>query len=335
MIKLNITKASFRKKLLLLGYDYNISNYENFIESIQQRVKRLLINSFPNDDFEDTISLIFGDNYVVDAISLKNHKNIQKISDKYLITLIEEGILDLYFSKSKNKEFSLRVMNLAYNIRETKDITFKKDSFYAKQRLLKDSWIYEKGSSYYTALKCLKKDKIELSDIRETSLDANIIHNVYMELKYQYNIEFDSLLGDLKSLDFSNELHKEYDFNKLYKINGISDIQKENYIEITYNEELKIQLDKYNKIIDIIKNTLITNNYHSHYILDSLLKNLQYKSFFNSLPYYIQDKTILSKLDELEELIKDDVLNFKKTPLKDFEININFNGKDFPLPLYK
>jgi len=119
MINLKIQRQLFQKKLLLLGYNYKIVQYEDFIKSIQ----RIVINDLKisMDNLEEKINEIYGSLDMPSTYFIKK-ETVLKIKKSYLVKLIEDGLLDLYLEIPKIITYDKTIQKQAYRIVKGKSI---------------------------------------------------------------------------------------------------------------------------------------------------------------------------------------------------------------------
>ena len=112
-IKLNVSRLTFQKYLVELNYSYTILQYEDLILSIKRKVKERIKDYFLDDNLKEGVQTIFGDKHIP-ILSLGYDEEMTYISSEFLTTLIEEGVLDLFFKDKRKFTPSLALRNMIY-----------------------------------------------------------------------------------------------------------------------------------------------------------------------------------------------------------------------------
>jgi len=160
MISLNTKRQTFEKNLIVMGYNYKIIQYEQFIDSIRKRIVFEIKNS---KNKKDTLNNIFINHLNVPFLILEDNTLINQISQEYLSKLIEDGELDLYL-KEKVFSFTKEEQKDAYLL--TKIGTIKNIfSNAAKYRIKVAPFLSKRKTNYrLKLLKCIILNEIDLDE---------------------------------------------------------------------------------------------------------------------------------------------------------------------------
>lgn len=101
---LNNSEQTLKKNLLMLGLNVGISNYDQMITYIKNKVVIDLINSIKNDKIEESLTKIFGKYGLKPSIScLIDSTEIDVVSDSYIFCLIESGYLREFIREEQQR----------------------------------------------------------------------------------------------------------------------------------------------------------------------------------------------------------------------------------------
>ena len=302
-MNLDVTKITFEKYLVNLGYNYKINQFEDFKLSIFRIIKRTIMNSIENDTISETIDAIF--NKDISMKALENISEIKNIKDSFITSLIEEGLFDLFLENRKIKitereKESIYIATKAIKIIEN-STNYKTISFLKKEYLSKQKISVKK-------IKEIMNDKIDISLVNEDQLNNEIKTKIIFDM-IQNNINFtnrESLINNhgcleglvlkLKDLVNLDEGIKYFNFRKIEELVDITKIK----------EYLNIDIDKIQTFANNAKASL---NHSDNY-------GLLGDSYSKMLPKLVNN---LSEIEELMELIKNE-----KSVLK---IIIDYDGE--------
>ena len=250
MTKLNVTQTTFEKYLYSMGFNYKIKQYDDLISAIQRIVFNKLKNS---EDLEKTISEIFI--FIPSMSFLLKKENISAIKKEYLVSLIKDGYLDLFFNE-KEEKFSYSQMKHAYFLYLiNKQNSEETSSIYFELMKAKDL-VSMKGKV------CFNKNKIDLS----SSQKEDISHIFYNSLFSVYFHSFTNKSGNVNR--FLEDIESIRSFISYFY--DLSD------------EETNILLTKHlsnREFIFEYKNIFQLHNTHKIFkIIDDLCKYYSYKS---------------------------------------------------------
>ena len=177
MITINITKKTFEKKLVQLGYNYKIKQFENLIDSIRKRIV-LEINESTNK--KETLNYIFKSHLNAPFLILEDNSLITKISKRYLTELIENSLLDLYFEE-KTIIFTKKEQEDAYILKELGSLERGNNNISKNKYIVKNyPFLSSRQTSYQIKLrKCINSKAIILDKIEKYELIKK--YNIYME----------------------------------------------------------------------------------------------------------------------------------------------------------
>ena len=162
MISLSVKRNTFQSKLSMLGYDYKIKQYEDFIFAIRRMILREVYQSRKDNNLKDVLNKIFGDYKKVSFMIFDEIELIDTIRKEYLIERIEKGKLNLFFIDKKDTVFTedeqidAYILTLRTIQRGTRsELDHYLFSLYPFLR-------YKMTPYKAKLLKCLKQGKIEL-----------------------------------------------------------------------------------------------------------------------------------------------------------------------------
>ena len=227
MINLTIKKALFQKKLLLLGYNYKITQYEDFIESIQRIIFNNLKESYINDNLEEKMMEVYGQSMPIEYLLRK--EGIVSIKKEYLIEIIEYGLLDLYLEIENAKEYSKEIQKEAYMYLLGTSI------------FINDAALMNKSKSIRVN-KCMLNNGINLSTEDKEEVE-NEMKNVFVRASYLRNQHLLSRkiynhinINDVFIHTVTNKLAKYID------IENIEDISGKNKVEFVFPKNTETYL---------------------------------------------------------------------------------------------
>jgi len=279
MISLKIQRQLFQKKLLLLGYSYKITQYEDFIKSIQRIVLNDLKSSM--DNLEEKIKEIYGSLDMPSTYFIKK-EDILKIKKSYLVKLIEDGLLDLYLEIPKIRVYDKTIQKQAYRIVKGKSILIN------GKPILRDA-------PSIRINKCIINNGIHLNeeDIRHNN---HILKRRFIESGYIK--QMDSINEELKLHSKLFNINIEYlflDIHLFVNIENIDELIGDNKVEIIVPEKTRIVLRKIEKVYNIHRNNI--NNMNDYY--RELTRRVIEPMFDLEIIYKINDKEYNINLTDL------------------------------------
>jgi len=312
-IRLNIQKESFKKALVKLGYNYNIKQYDDFIERIRTIVVNELKQGVQENRLEAVLIRIFRTEIkIISLLSLQNKDLLTYISSEYLTILIEEGYLDLYLEEVE-RSFTKAIQENAYAYTILSKLKFQIDS--TKISLLNAYPVYsdKNSSTHISAMRCINANKILLSESEKEEVNTRIniklkeilLTHLFLTTSIQGRINLITLGNEkrvhqkinrlLINTFFEEDLLNKEIFNLDIQLNALSDEEKENRssLNIFRNYLKKPVEDIYPIIKDIFQNenvSLIGGN--SVYIgdRDLLLEKGKNYNFLDLNNFYISVK---------------------------------------------
>jgi len=166
MISLKTTKQTFEKKLVLLGFNYKINQYDQFITSLRRRV---IYEIEISKDKKETLNNIFKNHLNVPFLILEDNTLISEISKLYLVELIQNGLLDLYFEE-KSISFSKEEQEHAFLLEEIGTKSGRKRDI-PRYFVNKYPFLIKNNNSYKLKLiQCINSNNIKLSDREKEDL---------------------------------------------------------------------------------------------------------------------------------------------------------------------
>lgn len=208
-IKLNVSKNTFKKYLITMGYSLDVRQYEDMIFSIKRQARQEIINSIENLNIRETMYNIF--NKEVSLLILEDIEEVKEVSTNFIKKIIENNNLDGYLEK-KEEEFSEEEQRDAYKIKVIKNIKINKKNIktilFSKYR--KELTINNEGRAKLQ--RCIHQNKI----------------NISKEIKEEIHKEINT---NLKKVIIKNNINK------------IERIEKE--ISIVFLKNIKGKLSKY------------------------------------------------------------------------------------------
>ena len=243
-IKLNVSRLTFQKYLIELNYSYRILQYDDFILSIKRQIKKRIKDYFLDDNLKEGVQNIFGDKYIP-VLALGYDEEITYISSGFLISLIEEGSLDLFFKEKRKFIPSLKIREMIYIKEKYGDLKVRLNltsSLFYKYINKKE---YE-NISYKNAVingnnKLSLDEKEEVENKIKEFITARIINNIYgvpraVPFKKVDISILESKIKESKVITNINILE-----------NNISDIQ------MKWSEETSTYLNTMKEVFDILK----------------------------------------------------------------------------------
>jgi len=236
-IKLTIAKASFENNLLTMGFLYSIKEYDTLIESIKRKMKKdvqkaktdaSLLYDIYKEHIGDTKKEIFNEDY-----------EFKWIPSSYLMKLINNGELDLFFKEKRTKKFKKVYQKLAYKRKMLSCITFTEE----EERIIHPAYkiLLKKNKFKNKITKCLLANKINLTN-EEKETERKSVNDSIKGKLFHLNDNSDKvyfLIQAFKDLSFdrSEDLFQFFLFlaNSLPEIDFINDgIDK---LEIDFDKE--------------------------------------------------------------------------------------------------
>jgi len=239
-IRLNVKKNTFRQYLLELGYNYNIKQYDDFIQRLGNIIISEVKESILEDNLETIINKIF--NKTIDILFLGNYLLIENIKGEYLTELIESGILDLYLIE-ENINVSEEIKESIYIRNKLNKLDFI-DS--RTEKSLKKSFknLYSKASAIYKQMKkCENILDIDIIDERKLELNSKIKEKIiYLSYDVWGNNDFD--LNSKASIEYDEDKLETFLDKKLKGVINLSEPILKKYIfeiENEYVDEKRIE----------------------------------------------------------------------------------------------
>lgn len=173
-MNLNVSKNTFEKYLVKMGYNLKIKHYDDFIKVLRDKAFRDALESITVDNLQR----IFPNYETMSIMSLIDASNINSISQGYLKILIDEGFFSIFFKEKKIPTFSKKNQMDAYVLNLVNNLVF--DVSVTNHSILSfEYWIPEysdlfrkkTSSRHISAFKCLNLNLIELDEIEKSSLD--------------------------------------------------------------------------------------------------------------------------------------------------------------------
>lgn len=243
-IRLDVTEKTFTNYLIDIGFNYKIKQYDDFINSIKRNIQTILINNI-NNNFEQLISFIFGEDRNLQLSLITNIEKITYTTSDFLKSIIEDGSLEIFFEENKTKLYSQEIQEEAYFYECLLNTSLSK---YTKEAI-RDIWL---SNGKITLQKCIATKSIYLTDQEKTDIYKEVYnkiirHEIYTpanfsKIKKLYNninIMCYPYIGSIQEFE-------------LIMVNLITDIVGEQYnLTIPSNE---ISLDIY---IDGIENSIV------------------------------------------------------------------------------
>ena len=199
MIKLTITQPTFEKYLYSYGYNYKIKQFNDFISAIQRMVFKRIKDT---ENLSDTLSEIFL--HYPNISVLLDKENIVSIKKDFLISLIEDSQLDLYFI-DKVEKFSNKEMKEAYKLKLMTTQTNNSNNLNASYTL-SNIRIQD-----LKAKKCFDMSMINLSQEDKKSSGIEFYHELFDYTRVSYN-DGDMYYHFLLFLGLTMKLTDSHDF---------------------------------------------------------------------------------------------------------------------------
>jgi len=242
MINLTIKKALFQKKLLLLGYNYKITQYEDFIESIQRIIFNNLKEAYTNDNLEEKMMEVYGQSMPIEYLLKK--EGIVLIKKEYMVSMMEEGVLDLYLEIENAKEYSKEIQKEAYMY------------LLGTSMFINNSVLLNKSKSIRIT-KCILNNGINLSNEDKEEIE-NKIKDIFVRAAYLRNQHLLSRkiynhinINDVFIHTVPNKLAKYID------IENIEDISGKNKVEFVFPKNTETYLsvidDLHSSAMDVLR----------------------------------------------------------------------------------
>ena len=308
IIKLNITKSTFEKYLLSYGYNYKIKQYDDFILAIQ----RIAFNRVKNsDDLEQSVKEVYGTIPLLSFIYTK--ENINFISKDFLISLIEEGLIDLFITE-KEEVYSRKIQKIAQGFKylfQQNNVNKIKEG----EEKLKQSKVIET----IKALRCLEKGKIEINNETNKEIKKSVYRMIFTIVDFEY---FSEDYSEFKYI--LKQLYSEIEEKK----KSILDIFIEN--NFIFSEEQEISMVFPNKIKEIYMED-------NKYILKKILvdkylgKEFSVMNLKSSFYKYGEE---LNKEDEIKRnkmILK--ITKITKEDIKEIALKIKNNKNEISISL--
>ena len=222
-IKLNTTKETFERTLYKNGYNIKVSLFDQFIPNLKRAILFNIKKSIEDNIFKETLSDIFGEKNIdkVSPLIIVDKEEIDFISIKHLIYILDQGIFDSFVENRIDREIKEENIQMFYKHYLYSDLQNKsKYNFKLKKINSKAYYTFVKNIS--THISQISKEETEKSIINEFLTDIKRYH---LSADYFSNI---NILGYSLSIDdFDNYLKKILiDYNMFEK--GIETISFEN-----------------------------------------------------------------------------------------------------------
>jgi len=333
LINLNVKKKTFLNYMIQMGFNYNIVQFDLFIETIQKNVQRLLIASFMDKTLiqDSRIMLGLGSNNSLEI--LEDHTLINSVNEHYLISMINTGILDFYFKDRKIKKFSKEIQKNAYtltilkNINNNNDINhhlivenyknlmnrFHLDNINATSCINLngiDLTITEKKEIYNSINE--KHILLILQDKRSVSKLAEDLSTLNINSKIDRQLVFKSLVKELSTIDF---LHRDVSDIKVIRLKNsnsifttINIIDNDDLNFIYYNKKLLFKVSLWTTIIEFIEE--IKSNY------------IQDEHFIKY--YYNHENGLFNNFEDFSDFLK----NLTPSNLENYSYSLIVDGEE-------
>jgi len=271
ILKINISKNTFEKNLVKLGYNYKIIQYEDFIKSIQNHAYKEVMK----DLTEQTIKKVFGSYENILISNIVNPENIKNINTTYLVELIEGGLLDSFLEEKKIRPFSKTVMKDAFILKTINNLRFDnnlKNSSILNFQYYNYSYSYlfrnKSSTRYISAIKCLNLNMIELTEDEENEITEYIKSSLEKKIFNSARKEWQQLLPTLENYFYieNNSSPSNYTSN----INAFMEAIREKIFERNILNEIITEITSFKLIGD--KLTVFHNGERINIDLKKLLK---------------------------------------------------------------
>ena len=326
MIKLNTTQQTFEKYLYSYGYNYKIKQFSDFISSIQ----RLVFNKIKEtSNLEVICNEIFPTNPNINVFFDK--KNINVINKNFLISLVEDSQLDLYFEE-KAERFSQKQMEYAYFLSLLKkQKIFETDELFQKKLNRKDI-VAIKGR------KCFDKNQINLSK----SSKERVGISTYADFLTIVFPSFTNTKGNESA--FKNDFNTIYNFlGETYSLNHhdttnliIKSLSEKSFI---FENKNKFQIHNFGKISRIIKDLEEFYTYESIVEAIKVIHDKKYEKY----EYQLMDmrETLSQKYTRFNESENQKINNyllrlaaFDFRELSQLEFTFRNNSNELTIPIF-
>lgn len=298
--KLDITKKTFEKNLVLMGFNIKINQYEDMIASIKRNIVKKITQSIENKNIERTLIDIF-ESIDIPLVALERYGFITFVSEDYIKQIINEGEIDFFIEEKNAKLATKETQKNAYKMTIMENLRFRgrlaQISFEYKNAELVD----KNNSKYVTAKKCLNNNGIYLNEDEKKEVINEIIDDITNSVgtlnftnirralrdiefltfkKNNESIERGLYYQLVKDKDFLNNIIEEIDFRKNIT-NKTKEILRERRTFLNrIRNELKINEDK-------ALNGLL------------IMKNEGFKEFLNEFPDVKKSALRLGKMNIL------------------------------------
>ena len=332
-IKLNVTEKTFVSYLSEEGYNYSIKQFEDMISTIRRITILKIKNAIDNNNLETIVNYIFEKS--IDILILANPNKIKSISSRYLISMIEDGELDL-FLLDKNSRFSDKTQENAYRLSILENLQIRKGSENILT-ILTEKYpflIKNRSSKRLSAIKCLNSKRYNLTEKRKSEIDIEL--NEYIKKILFKHKELENLEFDLTLLSFPAELYR---YNFIDKITGKKHV-KDIFLEEFLNEEIE-KIDFFSSEIEQIKISYLCMNidtrssYHDaseikkdlNLNIHQVIEKIDYLKKVENSQIPIIAKAIGSNIRNVENLINIS-RKFREVDIKKSFIKISINNKE-------
>ena len=171
-IKLTIKRQTFENNLFEMEYNYKITQYDDFINSLQRILKRDVSRAMTNTTEFDNI---FGKDIVdIPLLIIRENFIFTWINSGYLSYLIENGELDLFFTEKKEKFFNKDIQVRSYRQHLLSKV---ETSNHLKKKFKKVFESFSKGQEAYKNKRitsCLAFNKIDLSEEEKREIEKDL-----------------------------------------------------------------------------------------------------------------------------------------------------------------
>ena len=264
-IKLNVKKDTFRKYLIELGYNYNIKQYDDFINKMGNVIKKEISKAIKENKLHIVINKMFIGS--PELIILEDIRYIENLNPKYIKEIIDDGIFDLYLIEEEIKiKDNIKEAVYYYNkinklSNEARQMFIRSDDF---------ENLFKKNSSIYKNIK--KYNNYNIKDVSNAKeLENKIKEKIAKEMLYSH-IFFQNKIKDVK-----NNRELEIKIKEVVEKYIKNNINLNKNIELMYLKVINIKRDE--KINENIENKLINIAKEDRKEVISLLHNFYLEKF--------------------------------------------------------
>lgn len=191
IININVSKLTFEKHLVKMGYNYKINYYDNFLEVLREKAFSEALLSLTKVN----IKRIFFNYQDLSIINIVDYKNIKYLNKEFIVNLIDSNFLDIFLEEKEDQLFSLEIQKDAYGFSIINNLKF--DSNLSDSRIIHFQYFIEKYSKFYrdtsssrtiSILKCINLNKITLSEEQKILVRKEI--NFYLKKEILFSVRY-------------------------------------------------------------------------------------------------------------------------------------------------